>query len=319
MAGNRGTTCCDDACGKVSFMAGAGTDDSAATKPKYFCGLNRGPVANQGSKASGSDSVGATEKNTCCDDYCGKVTFSAGAGKDDTTTGSETYYCGENRVPVADQDTTLAGTDSIGAGEKNTCCDDACGKVTYKAGKGTDDSKSKSYFCGENKVPKKKQGDIPSGSDSIGSGQKGTCCAAACSTAKYTAGKGTDKDTKFYCGEGRMPLADQKTLPCDGSKCSSSGKTDCCTATCSADKNKWAEGAKPKTPAKSTMYCGKGMKPKKGLDAIACAADPCDEATDAATCCEKPKAENATATTGATSTSLAAYAGILVMGVAITV
>merc|ERR1712070_967547 len=285
-SGSQTTACCSDACGKVSFLAGAGTDDSAATKPKYFCGVNRGPVASQAGKPSGSNSVGASEKNTCCDDYCGKVTFSAGAGKDDSTAGSETYYCGENRVPVADQETTLAGTDSIGSGEKNTCCDDACGKVTFKAGKGKDDSKSKTFYCGEDKVPKKKQADIPSGSDSIGSGQKGACCAAACSTAKYTAGKGTDKDTKYYCGEGKMPLPDQKTLPCDGSKCSPSGRTNCCTATCSADKKKWAAGKKPTAPAKDTMYCGRGLAPKSGLDGVACTADPCDEDTDASLCCE---------------------------------
>merc|ERR1711937_154423 len=191
--------------------------------------------------------------------------------------------------------------------------------VTFKAGKGKDDSKNKNFFCGENKVPKKKQGDIPSGSDSIGAGQKGTCCAAACGTAKYTAGKGDDKDTKFFCGEGRMPIADQKTIPCDGSKCSSSGRTNCCTATCSADKNKWAAGAKPKSAAKNTMYCGKGKVPKKGLDSVACAADPCDEATDAENCCQTP-ATNTTgpsSTIGAASTSLAAFTGILVMGVAI--
>jgi len=297
-AGAQQTTCCNDACGKVSFKAGEGTDNSGATTPEYYCGANKVPVDSQDSKDSGSDAVGAGEKNACCDDACGKVTFKAGDGTDDSS--STTYYCGENRVPVKDQASKPSGSDSVGAGSKSTCCDDACGKVTFKAGKGTDDSSNKVYYCGENKVPVAKQKDEPSGSDSIGSGQKSKCCAAACSTVSYKAGEGTDKDTTYFCGKNQAPKKDQKTLPCDGSSCSASGKKDCCAATCAS--TKWAMGKKPKSPASKTMYCGDGMSPKAALADTVCAGEECDEATDAAACCEKTKINNTTATTDARAT-----------------
>jgi len=260
-----------------------------------FCGTGRVPVASQTSKPSGSDSIGSGQQATCCDDSCGKVSFKGGAGTDDSS--STTYYCGENSVPIASQDTTPSGSDAVGAGEKTTCCDNACGKVTFKAGKGTDDSASTTYYCGENKVPVAKQATIPSGSDSIGSGQKGTCCAAACSTVSYKAGEGTDADTTYFCGKNKSPKKDQKTLPCNGGTCTSSGKSNCCAATCSS--TKWGAGKKPTSPASGTMYCGVGMSPKAALADTVCAGDDCAESTDAGTCCEKTKVNNTSATTDA--------------------
>jgi hypothetical protein len=291
-------TCCNDACGKVTFKAGEGDDDSAATTPIYYCGLDKVPNANQDSLDSTSDAVGASQKTTCCSDACGKVTFKAGDGTDDSS--ATTYYCGENKVPVKKQAEVPSGSNSVGSGQKSTCCDDACGKVTFKAGKGTDDSGSTTYYCGENKVPVAKQKDAPSGSDSVGSGQKSKCCAAACSTVTYKAGEGTDKDTTYFCGKNKSPKKDQKTLPCDGSSCSASGKKDCCAATCAS--TKWAAGKKPKSPASGTMYCGDGMSPKSALADTVCAGDDCVEATDAGTCCEKTKVNNTTATTDAYAT-----------------
>jgi len=296
--GGQKTTCCNDSCGKVSFMAGAGTDDSGATTPKYYCGLGSVPVASQTSKDSGSDAVGASQKTTCCDNACGKVSFKAGAGTDVSTSGSEAYYCGENRVPVAKQGEIPSGSDAVGAGEKTTCCDDACGKVTFKAGAGTDDSASTTYYCGENKVPVAKQATVPSGSDAIGAGQKGTCCAGACSTVTYKMGEGTDADTTYFCGKDKAPKKDQKTLPCNGATCTSAGKSNCCAATCAS--TKWAMGKKPASPASGTMYCGDGMSPKAALADTVCASDGgCVEATDAGTCCEKTKVNNTSATTDA--------------------
>merc|ERR1711998_154912 len=193
----------------------------------------------------------------------------------------------------------------VGAGQKSTCCDDACGKVTFKAGKGTDDSGSTTYYCGENKVPVAKQKDVPSGSDSVGAGQKSKCCAAACSTVTYKAGEGTDKDTTYFCGKNQAPKKDQKTLPCDGSSCSA--------ATCAS--TKWAAGKKPKSPASKTMYCGDGMSPKAALADTVCSGAECAEATDAGTCCEKKKVNNTTATTDAYSTgaSILLLSGALVL------
>jgi hypothetical protein len=312
-AGAQKTQCCNDACGKVTFKAGEGTDDTAATTPEFYCGANKVPVDSQASKDSGSDAVGAGQKATCCDDACGKVTFKAGDGTDDSS--ATTYYCGEDKVPVKDQASKPSGSDSVGSGQKSTCCDDACGKVTFKAGEGTDDSGSTTYYCGENKVPVAKQKDVPSGSDSVGSGQKSKCCAAACSTVTYKAGEGTDADTTYFCGKNKSPKKEQKTLPCDGSSCSSSGKKDCCAATCAS--TKWAAGKKPKSPASKTMYCGDGMSPKAALADTVCAGDDCVEATDAGTCCEKTKVNNTTATTDAQSAgaSLLLLSGALILAV----
>merc|ERR1711981_1325179 len=152
------------------------------------------------------------------------------------------------------------------------------------AGTGTDDSGSKTYYCGENKVPVAKQKDQPSGSDSVGSGQKSKCCAAACSTVTYKAGEGTNAGTSY-----------------------------CCAATCAS--TKWAAGKKPKSPASGTMYCGDGMSPKAALADTVCAGDDCVEATDAGTCCEKTKVSNTTATTDAHSTgaSVLLLSGALVL------
>lgn len=298
------TTCCNAACGAATFTAGKGTDVAAAgtTKAKFYCGLNRVPVASQAAKDSGVDTVTATQHTTCCDDACGKVTFKSGKGTDTTTD----FYCGDGRVPVANQATTPSGSDSVGAGEASTCCDDACGKVTFKAGKGTDDSTGKTYYCGENKVPVAKQAEVPSGSDSIGSGEKSTCCAAACSTVTYKAGEGTDATPTFFCGKDKAPKMDQKTLPCDGfSSCSSAGKSHCCAATCAS--TKWASGKKPTSPASGTMYCGDGMSPKAALADTVCAGDDCSESVDAATCCEKPKVNNSSATTDAHTAGLSIF------------
>jgi len=294
------TVCCNEACAAADFMAGSGTDVAAAgtTKAKFYCGLNRVPVASQAAKDSGVDTVTATQHTACCDDACGKVTFKSGKGTDTSTD----FYCGEGRVPVADQATTPSGSDSVGAGEKNTCCDDACGKVTFKAGAGTDDTSGKTYYCGENKVPVAKQAEVPSGSDSVGSGEKSTCCAAACSTVSYKAGEGTDATPTFFCGKDKAPKADQKTLPCDGSTCSASGKKHCCAATCAS--TKWASGKKPTSPASGTMYCGDGMSPKAALADTVCAGDECNEANDAGTCCEKPSVNNSSATTDAHTSGL---------------
>jgi hypothetical protein len=294
------TACCNEACAAADFMAGKGTDVAAAgtTKAKFYCGLNRVPVANQAAKDSGVDTVTTTQHTACCDDACGKVTFKSGKGTDTSTE----FYCGDGRVPVADQATTPSGSDSVGAGEKTTCCDDACGKVTFKAGAGTDDSTGKTYYCGENKVPVAKQAEVPSGSDSVGSGEKSTCCAAACSTVTYKAGEGTDATPTFFCGKDKAPKADQKTLPCDGSSCTSAGKKHCCAATCSS--TKWASGKKPTSPATGTMYCGDGMSPKAALADTVCAGDECSEATDAATCCEKPSVNNSSATADAHTAGL---------------
>jgi hypothetical protein len=216
---------------------------------------------------------------------------------------------------VKDQAAKPSGSDSVGSGQKSTCCDDACGKVTFKGGTGTDDSGSKTYYCGENKVPVAKQKDAPSGSDSIGSGQKSKCCAAACSTVSYKAGEGTDADTTYFCGKNKSPKKEQKTLPCDGSSCSASGKKDCCAATCAS--TKWAAGKKPKSPASGTMYCGDGMSPKSALADTVCAGDDCVEATDAGTCCEKTKVNNTTATTDARTAgaSMVLLSGALVLAV----
>jgi hypothetical protein len=310
-SGAQKTQCCNDACGKVSFKAGEGTDVTTSGSEEYYCGANKVPNENQDSLDSTSDAVGASEKTTCCSDACGKVTFKKGDGTDDSS--STTYFCGENRVPVAKQAEKASGSNSVGSGQKTTCCDDACGKVTFKAGKGTDDSASTTYYCGENKVPVAKQNDAPSGSDSVGSGQKSKCCAAACSTVTYKAGEGTDKDTTFFCGKNQAPKKEQKTLPCDGSSCSASGKKDCCAATCAS--TKWAAGKKPKSPASKTMYCGDGMSPKAALADTVCAGEECAEATDAATCCEKKKVNNTTATTDARSTgaSILLLAGVLAL------
>merc|ERR1711981_1445071 len=103
------------------------------------------------------------------------------------------------------------------------------------AGTGTDDSGSKTYYCGENKVPVAKQKDQPSGSDSVGSGQKSKCCAAACSTVTYKAGEGTDADTTYFCGKNKSPKKEQKSS------------------------------------ASGTMYCGDGMSPKAALADTVCA------------------------------------------------
>lgn len=146
-------------------------------------------------------------------------------------------------------------------------------------------------------MPVAKQKDVPSGSDSVGSGQKSKCCAAACSTVTYKAGEGTDADTTYFCGKNKAPKKDQKTLPCDGSSCSKSGTSDCCAATCAS--TKWAAGKKPKSPASGTMYCGDGMSPVAALADTVCAGSDCSEATDAGTCCEKKKVNNTTATTDA--------------------
>jgi hypothetical protein len=292
------TVCCNDSCGKVSFMAGAGTDNSAATTPIYYCGLGSVPVASQASTDSGSDAVGASQKTTCCDNSCGKVSFKAGAGTDVSTSGSEAYYCGLSRVPVASQATVPSGSDAVGSAQKTTCCDDACGKVTFKAGKGTDSTTSTTYYCGENKVPVASQATVPSGSDAIGAAQKGTCCAGACSTMTYKAGEGTDASTTYFCGKNKAPKKDQKTLPCNGATCTSAGKSNCCAATCAS--TKWAMGKKPTSPATGTMYCGDGMSPKAALADTVCAVDGgCVEATDAGTCCEKTKVNNSSATTDA--------------------
>jgi hypothetical protein len=216
---------------------------------------------------------------------------------------------------VKDQAAKPSGSDSVGSGQKSTCCDDACGKVTFKGGTGTDDSGSKTYYCGENKVPVAKQKDAPSGSDSIGSGQKSKCCAAACSTVTYKAGEGTDADTTYFCGKNKSPKKEQKTLPCDGSSCSASGKKDCCAATCAS--TKWAAGKKPKSPASGTMYCGDGMSPKSALADTVCAGDDCAEATDAGTCCQKTQVNNTTATTDARTAgaSMVLLSGALVLAV----
>merc|ERR1712146_820480 len=85
----------------------------------------------------------------------------------------------------------------------STCCDDACGKVTFKAGKGTDDSGSTTYYCGENKVPVAKQKDTPSGSDSVGAGKKPKSPAS-----------GT-----MYCGDGMSPKAALADTVCAGDDC----------------------------------------------------------------------------------------------------
>merc|ERR1712054_746759 len=104
-------------------------------------------------------------------------------------------------------------SDAVGAGQKTTCCDDACGKVTFKAGKGTDDSGSTTYYCGENKVPVARQKDAPSGSDSVGSGQKSKCCAAAGKKPKSPA-SGT-----MYCGDGMSPKSALADTVCAGDDC----------------------------------------------------------------------------------------------------
>jgi len=94
--------CCNDQCAAASWQSGKGTDVAAAgtTKAKLYCGLNRMPVASQSAKDSTVDTISQVTavNNACCDDICSKVTFSAGKGTDVTTSGSENYFCGENKV-----------------------------------------------------------------------------------------------------------------------------------------------------------------------------------------------------------------------------
>jgi hypothetical protein len=289
-------------------VAAAGT-----VKAKLYCGKSRMPVASQSAKDSTVDTIvqSTAVNNACCDDVCSKVTFSAGKGTDVTTTGAEVYFCRLNKVPATDQATRASGSDAVGSSDKDACCDDACGKVTFKAGKGTDATASKTYYCGENKVPVAKQSTVPSGSDAVGAGEKATCCAAACSTVTYKSGEGTDADTTYFCGKNKSPKKDQKTLPCDAGTCTAAGKSHCCAATCSS--TKWATGKKPTSPVSGTMYCGDGMSPKAALADTVCAGDACSESTDAGTCCEKTKVNNSSATTDART----AGASVLVLSAAV--
>merc|ERR1712054_335018 len=108
----------------------------------------------------------SNDVGTCCEAACAvgtTVAYQAGAGTD----AAPNYYCGANRIPVANQASTPSGAQTNSGGQKTQCCNDACDKADFKAGEGTDVAGTSTvkaqYYCGLDKVPNDSQATIDAG------------------------------------------------------------------------------------------------------------------------------------------------------------